>query len=445
MPLATPSIKHLNVSRLGSKVLLHGQDFDEAKAECHRLQKLHGLIDIPPYDDPYVIAGQGTIAMEVLRQTNVDSLQAVFATVGGGGMIAGIASYVKRIAPHVRIIGVETYDACAMKKSLEKGERVVLDEVGLFADGAAVRVVGEETFRISKDLVDEIILVKADEICAAIKDVFEGTLRLNFSNTDTRSILEPAGALSVAGLKKYLSTKAPLSPTLPGSPTSSAPPTYCCILSGANMNFSRLRFIAERAHLGAGTEILFTVLIPEMPGTFQQLISAILPRAITEFSYRYNNPRTAAVYVSFAVSDREREKELVTKQWEEMGFQWEDISRDEMAKSHGRYLVGGSGSGEQERLYRFEFPERPGALAKFLAELRPTWNISLFHYRNHGHGILLRRVKELIVDVGKILAGIQVPELDRGALEEFLRGLGYTWWDETENSVYKRFMTKNMS
>ena len=389
MPLATPSIKHQNVSRLGSKVVLHGQDFDEAKAECHRLQKIHGLIDIPPYDDPYVIAGQGTIGMELLRQTNPDTLQAVFCCVGGGGLTAGVASYVKRIAPHVKIYGVEAYEACAMKRSMDKGERVVLDSVGLFADGAAVRVVGEETFRICKELVDDIILVDTDEICAAIKDVFEGIFFVPcISNVDTRSILEPAGALAVAGLKKYLSTYPKPSPQTEGRLRrgSTSVPTYACVLSGANMNFSRLRFIAERSLLGAGTEILFTVLIPERPGTFQQLISAVLPRPITEFSYRYNDPDVAAVYVSFAVSDREREKEEVTKAWDTMGFKWEDISGDEMAKSHGRYLVGGVGGGGEERLYRFEFPERPGALAKFLAELRPGWNISLFHYRNHGHG-----------------------------------------------------------
>jgi threonine dehydratase len=257
----------------------------------------------------------------------------------------------------------------------------------LFADGAAVRLVGEETFRLCKELVDDVILVDTDEICAAIKDVFEGKSPSYSANIDTRSILEPAGALSVAGLKKYISSQPKAQPSSPGSRRgSSSVPTYACVLSGANMNFSRLRFIAERSLLGAGTEILFTVLIPERPGTFQQLISAILPRPITEFSYRYNDPDTAAIYVSFAVTDRDREKEEVTQGWDQMGFKWEDISGDEMAKSHGRYLVGGIGGGGEERLYRFEFPERPGALQKFLSELRPGWNISLFHYRNHGHG-----------------------------------------------------------
>jgi threonine dehydratase len=379
MPLATPSITILNVSRLGSKVLLHGEDFDEAKAECHRLQKLHGWIDIPPYDDPYVIAGQGTIGMELLSQTNPHTLEAVFCCVGGGGLVAGIASYVKRVAPNVKVFGVEAYDACAMKKSLDKGERVVLDEVGLFADSAAVRVVGKETFRICKELVDDVILVDTDEICAAIKDVFDGNPRYKWTNSETRSIVEPAGALSVAGMKKYLSTK-------PQAKDLWHTPTYACILSGANMNFSRLRFIAERSLLSSGTEIFFTVLIPERPGTFPQLVRAIVPRPITEFSYRYHDPDTAAVYVSFAVADLKKEKTEVTKAWDAMGFEWEDISGDELAKSCGRYLVGGVGGGE-ERLYRFELPEGPGELQKFLLELRPGWNISLFHYRNHGHGM----------------------------------------------------------
>jgi threonine dehydratase len=286
MPIPTPSIKHSNVTRMGAKVVLFGDDFDAAKAECSRLTQKHGLTNIPPFDNPYVIAGQGTIGVEILRQTNVQNLKAIFCCIGGGGLIAGIAAYVKRIAPHVKIVGVETYDADAMFQSLNKGERIVLEEVGLFADGAAVKVTGEETFRLCKQYVDEVIRVTTDEICAAIKDVFQ----------ETRSIVEPAGALSVAAIQKYMKSR-------PNE--NHAQSSYVAVLSGANMNFDRLGFVAERAQLGEGSEVFIIAKIEEQPGSFRGLVSEIAPRLITEFAYRYSSPDEAYVYMSFQVSNRE--------------------------------------------------------------------------------------------------------------------------------------------
>lgn len=411
MPSGTPAIKHSNVSRLGSKVVLIGQNFDEAKLEGARIAKKHNLVNIPPYDDPYVIAGQGTIAMEILRQTNVTNLKAIFVCVGGGGLIAGIAAYVKRIVPHVKIIGVETYDADAMKRSLDAKKHVTLKDVGLFADGTAVKIVGEETFRLCRDLVDDIVLVSTDELCAAIKDVFE----------DTRGIVEPSGALGVAGMKKYLQTNPPSSPE----------DTYCATLSGANMNFDRLRFVAERAELGLGTEVFFTVTIPERPGSFVKLHNIIAPRAVTEFSYRFADAKVAHIYLSFRVVDRQLEVPSILEALASAGFEGVDVSDNEMAKSHARYMVGGrcpQGTTSDERLYRFEFPERPGALTKFLDGMKSDWNISLFHYRNHGG------------DVASILAGIQVPDGQFDSFETYMRGLDYPYVDETNNVVYTKFM-----
>ncbi|OLL24353.1 Threonine dehydratase, mitochondrial [Neolecta irregularis DAH-3] len=406
MPVVTPSIKHLNVTRMGSKVVLYGDDFDQAKEECLRLSLKHGLTDIPPYDDPYVIAGQGTIAMEILRQCNLDKLEIVFCCVGGGGLIAGVATYLKRIAPHIKIIGVETFDADAMTRSLEEREITRLNEVGLFADGAAVRVVGTETFRLCSKYVDEMVLVSTDEICAAIKDVFE----------DTRSIVEPAGALSVAGLKKYLTLNPPTSQT-----------SYCAILSGANMNFDRLRFVAERAEIGEQREVLMSVVIPETPGTFVRLTSVIYPRAVTEFSYRYSDKARAVVLIGFQITNWE-DIEKVRREFGKEGFVATDISGDEMVKDHIRYLSGGKAQVDNERLFRFEFPERPGALSKFLAGLKTDWNISLFHYRNHGS------------DVGKVLVAIQVPAVDNTTFDDFLRKLGFPHIEETSNKVYSLFL-----
>lgn len=455
MPVGTPEIKHRNVSRLGGSVVLFGQDFDEAKEECRRQEIKHGLTNIPPFDDPYVIAGQGTVAMELLRQCNISQLQAVFCCVGGGGLIAGVGVYIKRIAPHVKVIGVETYDANAMAQSIDGKKRITLKEVGLFADGAAVKIVGEETYRLCLECVDEVVQVSTDEICAAIKDVF----------LDTRSIVEPAGALALAGMKKYLannpwsasstsfttgttttttnpsagSSEATQSKTRDSSTTITSP-SYCAILSGANMDFDRLRFVSERARLGEGREVLLSVNIPEHPGIFYSMIQTILPRSITEFAYRYSNPDRAHIFMSITVTNRALEIPSILAALAEKDMHATDISENELAKSHARYLVGG-GSGTRpspppppplnERVYRFEFPERPGALANFLTMLRPEgFNISMFHYRNLGG------------DVGKILAGIQVPpsEDERDRLERFLTNLRYPFVDETENPVYLQFM-----
>lgn len=418
MPEGTPSIKHLNVSRLGGHVVLHGADFDAAKEECARRELQDGLLNIPPFDDPYVIAGQGTIGMELLRQTNIQKLEAIFCCVGGGGLLAGVGVYVKRIAPHVKIIGVEAYDANALVQSLAKGERVVLDEVGLFADGAAVKQVGEETFRICQEVVDEVIQVTTDETCAAIKDVFE----------DTRSIVEPAGALAVAGLKKWVASH----------PSSDTRRQLVAVTSGANMNFDRLRFVAERANVGAGREVLLSCHIPEKPGAFAKLISAILPHAVTEFSYRYTESSGANVLLGLSLmapaSHRSQElngllHRIQSGSSDENGqFSVTDLSGDELAKSHIRYLVGGQSNVPNERLYMFNFPERPGALDKFLTTLRPKYNISLFQYRNSGG------------DIAKILAGIQCPDDEVQELEQFLKEVGYSWTDCTESQVFKTFL-----
>ncbi|KAF4621355.1 hypothetical protein D9613_000714 [Agrocybe pediades] len=413
MPQGTPDIKVRNVARLGAKVVVYGSDFDEAKAECARLAAVHGLIFVPPYDDPLVIAGQGTVGMEILKQMpESDQLGAVFAAVGGGGLVAGISEYVKRIgSPDTKVIGVETVDGDAMARSLEKGERVTLDEVGPFSDGTAVKIVGEEPFRICNQLLDGVVKVDNDELCAAIKDIFE----------ETRSITEPAGALALAGLKHYIVQNG-----LIGSQKK-----FVAVVSGANMNFDRLRFVAERAELGEGREALISVDIPERPGSFIALHSVIHPRAVTEFIYRYNiSGDRAHVLMSFKLQSNSREgevKEILTALEKEdmIGF---DISHDEMAKSHVRYMIGGTQKVENERIFRFAFPERPGALRKFLLGLQNRWNLSLFHYRNHG------------ADLGKVLAGIQVPPEDSDDFAQFLEKLDYSYVEETNNSVYKRFL-----
>lgn len=388
---------------------MSGADFDSAKEECYRLEKLHGLTNIPPFDDPYVIAGQGTIGMELLRQTNLAELEAVFCCVGGGGLIAGIGVYIKRIAPHVKIIGVETYDANALVTSLAAGHRVTLKDVGLFADGAAVKTVGEETFRLCTEVVDSVIQVTTDEICAAIKDVFE----------DTRSILEPAGALSLAGLKKYVAN----------NPSSNTSRGLVAIASGANMNFDRLRFVAERAALGEQREALLAVTIPEMPGAFAALVKAIHPAGITEFRYRYHSPKEAQIILGVSATPSTLPHLLERLRSHDPSMPATDLSGDELAKSHIRYLVGGRAkASDNERLYSFEFPERAGALFRFLTTLTPGFNISCFHYRNYGG------------DIAKVLAGIQVPKGREGEIEAFLKGLGWTWKEETENAVYSMFM-----
>ncbi|KAJ1653281.1 threonine deaminase [Dispira simplex] len=412
MPVLTPEIKWRNVKRLGANVVLYGSNFDEAKRECDRLAKLNGWINIPPYDDPYVIAGQGTVAMEILRQSNTEYIHTVFCSVGGGGLLAGVAAYIKRIRPDIKVVGVETHDADAMTRSLKMGDRTALNEVGLFADGTAVKLVGEEPFRLCKQFVDDMVQVSNDEICAAIKDVFE----------DTRSILEPSGALSVAGAKKYCQLKGWKHKYV------------VAVTSGANMNFDRLRFVAERAAIGEGREVLMSVTIPECPGSFLKLHDAIYPRNLTEFSYRYSDSERAYIFLSFTVDDPATEVPDVIQQLAAEGMQATDISGNEMAKSHGRYLVGGRCKPAHEHLVRFEFPERPGALRLFLTTLSSDWNISLFHYRNVGG------------DIGKVLTGIQIPNGTDQPLEgptplqAFLDSLGYPYVVETDNPVYQQFL-----
>ncbi|KAK7057151.1 threonine dehydratase [Favolaschia claudopus] len=416
MPVGTPSIKVRNVVRLGAKVVSFGADFDESKEECARLAAAHGLAFVPPYDDPLVIAGQGTIGVEILKQIpGADNLDAIFAAIGGGGLVAGIAEYVKRIGnPKTMVMGCETVDADAMAQSIEKGERVTLPEVGPFADGTAVKLVGKEPFRICQKLLDGVVKVDNDELCAAIKDIFD----------ETRSITEPSGALALAALKHYI-----VENNLVG-----ANKRFVAVVSGANMNFDRLRFVAERAQLGEGQEALLSVDIPERPGTFIALHNVIHPRAVTEFIYRYNchtSPDRAHVFLSFTLagaSSRQAEIADLLKALAAEDMEGSDISDNEFAKSHARYMIGGSQIVPNERVLRFVFPERPGALRKFLLGLHQGWNISLFHYRNHG------------ADLGKVLAGIQVPPADHDAFELFLTKLGYPYVDETENPVYKRYL-----
>ncbi|KAG5922291.1 hypothetical protein E4U42_005511 [Claviceps africana] len=412
MPEGTPSIKHMNVARLGGHVVLHGADFDAAKDECARRAKQDGLINIPPFDDPYVIAGQGTIGNELFAQVNMSKVEAIFCCAGGGGLIAGIGLYVKRMAPHVKIIAVEAYDANALAQSLRKGERVVLSEAGLFADGAAVKTPGIETFRICQEVVDDVIEVTTDEICAAIKDMYD----------DTRSGLEPAGALSLAGLKKYVSRY----------PSQDPNRTLVAVTSGANMNFDRLRFVAERAAVGEGKEVLLAVSIPERPGAFAKLIDVIMPYAVTEFNYRYADEDVANVMIglSLTVPPAQRHEELRTllERIRHQDMTVTDLSGDELAKSHLRYLVGGRSTIENERLYMFSFPERPGALERFLKTLRPRFTISLFHYRNYGG------------DIGKVLAGISCPEEYSGELAQFLIDLDYPFSECTNSNVFQTFL-----
>ena len=410
MPIGTPAIKHTNVSRMGGNVVLHGEDFDEAKAECARLAETHGLTNIPPFDDPYVIAGQGTIGLEITQQTDLSKLEAIFCCVGGGGLIAGIGVFIKRIAPHVKIIGVEAYDANAMVQSLKLGKRVVLKDVGLFADGAAVKTVGVETFRLASEVVDEVIQVTTDEICAAIKDVFE----------DTRSILEPAGALALAGLKKYVAD----------NPSPDSKRQLVAIASGANMNFDRLRFVAERAAMGEKKEALLSVKIPERPGAFAALVKAVHPMTVTEFCYRYAQPDQANILIGISLrpSSRSRDLQDLIERLQSDEMEATDLSENEVAKSHIRYLVGGRSSAVDERLFAFEFPERTGALFRFLTTLQPGFNISLFHYRGTGG------------DIGKVLAGIQCPPGEEQGLKDFLTKLGYGYSEVTNDPAYKMFM-----
>jgi threonine dehydratase len=405
MPVTTPQIKIAAVGARGARVVLHGDTYDEAYAHSVTLARKHKLTYVHPYDDPDVIAGQGTIAMEILRQTR-RPIDAVFVAIGGGGLISGIASYIKRLRPQIKVIGVEPVDAAAMYRSLKAGRRVTLDQVGLFADGVAVRRVGAETFRLCRELVDEVILVDTSAICAAIKDVFE----------DTRAVLEPAGALAIAGAKLWVEKKGVRGKTL------------VAVASGANVNFDRLRFVAEEAELGEKREAVLAVTIPETPGSFRKFCSLLGPRGVTEFNYRYADAREAHVFVGVQVHNRQETARLV-RALSRHGLKALDFSDNEMAKSHVRHLVGGHAPGiANEILYRFEFPERPGALVKFLDSMRHGWNISLFHYRNHG------------ADYGRVLVGMQVPPSDKRAFRAFLVRLGYPYTDETRNPAYRIFL-----
>jgi threonine dehydratase len=405
MPVTTPQIKMQAVEARGATVLLHGDAYDEAYTRALELAAEERATFVHPYDDPDIIAGQGTIGMEILRQ-HTGAIHAIFVPVGGGGLISGIAAYVKRLHPGVKIIGVEPVDADSMYRSLQEGRRIKLAQVGLFADGVAVKQVGEETFRLCRDLVDEIILVDTDAICAAIKDVFE----------DTRAILEPAGALSIAGAKAYAKRGKIRGKTL------------VAIASGANMNFDRLRHVSERAELGEQREAVMSVTIPEEPGSFKKFCAMLGTKSITEFNYRYADPKEAHVFVGVSVRDRDEAAKLI-KSLEKSGLHAEDFSDNEMAKLHVRHLVGGRARGvKNEILYRFEFPDRPGALMKFLDSMSHHWNISLFHYRNHG------------TDYGRVLVGMEVPPAEKAEFRTFLGQLGYRYWDESKNPAYKLFL-----
>ena len=405
MPTTTPAIKIEAVRSRGGEVVLAGESYDDAYAHALELEKVEKLTFVHPFDDPDVIAGQGTIGMEILRQ-HPKPIHAVFCCVGGGGLISGVAAYIKRLRPETKIIGVEAIDADAMTQSLAAGKRVRLKQVGLFADGAAVKYVGEETFRLCQQYVDEMVLVDTDAICAAIKDVFE----------DTRAVLEPAGALAVAGAKAYAAQHKLKDKTL------------VAIASGANVNFDRLRFVAERAEIGEQREAVLAVTLPEQPGAYKKFLALIGARNITEFNYRYNDRKEAHVFVGIQVNSRSESLKLVD-QLGKHGYATLDLTDDEMAKSHIRHLVGGHAPRvDNEILYRFEFPERPGALMNFLTRMSAGWNISLFHYRNHG------------ADYGRVLVGMQVPPAEMREFKAFLKNLGYTHWNETDNPAYKLFL-----
>jgi threonine dehydratase len=404
MPQTTPEIKVEAVRGMGADVVLHGDSYSDAKVRCDELQRESGATLIHPFDDPLVIAGQGTIGEEILRESRRD-LAVVFVPVGGGGLIAGIAGYIKALRPDVRVVGVEPFEADAMYRSLAAGRRVTLDQVGIFADGVAVREVGRHTFALAQQAVDEVVRVTNDEICAAIKDVFD----------DTRSIMEPAGALSVAGLKAWSAERGPDGRAV-------------AILSGANMNFDRLRFVAERAELGEAREALFAVTIPERPGAFREFCARLGPRVVTEFNYRLGGRDAAHIFVGLSVASRE-DAAALARELNAGGHTTVDLSDNELAKLHVRHMVGGRASdARHERPCRFEFPERPGALMQFLETLGGRWNISLFHYRNHG------------ADFGRVLAAFEVPDEDLGAFKTFLDSLGYRYQAEFGNDAYRLFL-----
>ena len=405
MPVTTPRVKVDAVRAHGGEVVLHGDSYSDAHVRALELEAEHGLTFVHPFDDPDVIAGQGTIAMEILRQ-HQGPIDAVFVAIGGGGLISGVAAYIKAVRPEIKVIGVQTTDSDAMLRSVRAGKRVQLTDVGLFADGTAVKLVGEETFRLARELVDDFVVVDTDAACAAIKDVFQ----------DTRSILEPSGALGVAAIKQYVETH-----RCTGK-------TFVAITCGANMNFDRLRFVAERAEVGENREALFAVTIPEERGSFKHFCELLGPRSVTEFNYRISDSKVAHVFVGLTTVDR-GEADTLAQVFTSHRFATLNLTDDDLAKEHVRHMVGGrSGLAEDERLYRFVFPERPGALMRFLTSMDPGWNISLFHYRNQG------------ADFGRILVGIQVPRTDKKAFREFLESLAYPCEDETDNPVYRLFL-----
>jgi threonine dehydratase len=407
MPRTTPSIKVDAVRARGAEVVLVGDSYSDAQAHCDRLAVELGLTFIHPFDDPLVIAGQGTVGDEIVRHRQGEALHVVFVPVGGGGLLAGVSGYIKAVLPDVRIVGVEPFESDAMYRSLAAGYRVTLDHVGIFADGVAVRTVGVHTFAIAQIAVDEIVRVSNDEMCAAIKDIFD----------DTRTVMEPAGALAVAGLKRWVADRGAVDQSL------------VAVLSGANMNFDRLRFVAERAELGEEREALFAVTIPERPGAYRDFCLALGQRVVTEFNYRLNGRQEAHIFVGVGVDSR-TDAAALAAELNARGYETLDLTDNEMAKLHVRHMVGGAAPDvKAERLYRFEFPERPGALTKFLDTLGGRWNISLFHYRNHG------------ADFGRVLVGFEVPDDQEAPFGSFLEKLGYPYQREVDNPAYKRFLT----
>ncbi|NHC60817.1 threonine ammonia-lyase, biosynthetic [Paenalcaligenes suwonensis] len=405
MPETTPQLKIDGVRRHGGEVVLSGESYSDAYAHAQELEKKEKLTFVHPFDDPYVIAGQGTIGMEILHQ-HPGPIDAIFVPIGGGGLIAGVAAYIKQLRPEIKIIGVQTEDSAAMARSVKANRRLNLTDVGLFSDGTAVKQVGQETFRVAREYVDDFVLVDTDAICAAIKDVFQ----------ETRSVLEPAGALAMAGLKRYAQEHKLKNKTL------------IAITSGANMNFDRLRFVAERADVGLAREAVFVLSLPEARGSFRRLTESLGDRSVTEFNYRISDAKEAHVFVGLQIQS-EADIAKLENHFVRKGFPTLNLTDNEMAKTHIRYMVGGrSPLAEHEELYRFEFPERPGALRRFLSSMNPDWNISLFHYRNQGD------------DYGRILVGLQVPPEDKNAFKEFVNALGYPHWRETNNPVYKMFL-----
>ena len=407
MPKTAPRIKVNSTRQFGAEIVLHGSFFDEANSHAEEIMASRGMVLVPPFDDVDVIAGQGTVAMEILRQRG-EQIHAIFIPVGGGGLIAGMSAYVKSLWPSIKIIGVEPEDAATLHRALEAGAPVDLEQVGIFADGVAVKRIGDEPYRIASQCVDEVVLVSTDEICAAIKDIFD----------DTRSIAEPSGALAVAGLKRYVRREGIRDETL------------VAIDSGANVNFDRLRHVAERAEIGEHREALLAVTIPERPGSFRQFCHAIGQRSVTEFNYRFANQGDAHIFVGVELADDPGDRDSLIAHLRDQGYPVIDLTDNEVAKVHIRHMVGGRAAGtESESLYRFEFPERPGALLRFLTRMGEDWNISMFHYRNHGSAY------------GRVLVGMQVPAADRAAFDAFLSELGYRYEEETNNPAYELFLS----